>query len=80
MILVKTRNVSGNMGKMCFGPNSSRGAGGLKPKNQSFRNRFSFKKLYLRNKRWGGGGDKSMYFLKALFKTYSKINVWLLLL
>ena len=28
----------------------------------------------------GGGGGGSIHFLKALFKTYSKINVWWLLL
>ena len=28
----------------------------------------------------GGGGVQSIHFLKALFKAYSKINVWWLLL
>ena len=51
------------------------GGGGVKAKitNQSFRNRFSFEQLYLKNERWKEG--KSIHFLKTLFKTYSKINV-----
>ena len=49
------------------------GGGGAKSQDQSFRNRFSFEKLYLRNERWDGG--KSIHCLKALFMIYSKINV-----
>ena len=44
-----------------------------KTTNQPFLNRFGFKKLYmyLRNK-----GGRSIHFLEALLKTYSKINDW----
>ena len=49
------------------------GGGGCGVKAKSFCNRISFKIRKV-------GGGKSIHLLKALFKTYSKINVcWLLL-
>ena len=47
------------------------GGGRLKPKNQRFATDFHSKK-----QKQKVGGRKRIHFLKALFKTYSKINVW----
>ena len=61
------------------------GGGGVKAKTKKsviLQQIFIQKVLSQKQKVAGGGGGRSesKHFLKALFKTYSKINVWWLLL
>ena len=45
--------------------------GGIPPSNQSFCNRFSFRNICLRNRRYDGGGK--YIFCESYLETYSKI-------
>ena len=75
-IVYKYMSVFLGGGSISFGATGIRLGGGVKAKMNA--TDFHSKSSISETK--GRGGGKSIHFMKALFNTYSKINVWWMLL